>query len=95
MNTKLGQFILQSNREAAAGVASQTDVVPREARRPQQHIEVGRRAEKVHEVGRRWRTPDSSFSLNVSALSWLIKYVYIFLLILHDIRNFLIWLVLF
>jgi hypothetical protein len=40
---------------------------------------------------RRWAaSKDSSFSLNFSALSWIIKYVYIFLLILHDIRNFLI-----
>ena len=31
---------------------------------------------------------DSSFPLNFSALSWIIKYVYIFLLILYDIRNF-------
>ena len=48
---------------------------------------------------------DSSFSLNFPALSWIIIYiyifdlktiyVYIFLLILHDIRNLLIWLALF
>jgi hypothetical protein len=66
MNRKLGQFILQSNREAAAGVAPPIDGAPRAASR------------------------DSSFPLNFSALSWIIKYVYIFLLILHDIRNFLI-----
>jgi hypothetical protein len=31
MNRKLGQFILQSNREVAAGVAPPTDVALREA----------------------------------------------------------------
>ena len=35
------------------------------------------------------------FALNFSALSWIIKYALIYLLILHYRRNLLIWMVLF
>jgi hypothetical protein len=44
---------------------------------------------------RRVACRDFSFPLNFSALSWIVKYIYIFLVILHDISNLLICLALF
>ena len=63
MNINFRQFIVQSNWEAAMGVAMPVDVAPREAvaaGRRDGHddlLGVGRRAEKEKGVRRRWQTP--------------------------------------